>query len=129
MVARKRIMIKYLEMAFEEALKSDSTSHRHGAIIVKGTNILSKGYNQKKTHPALMRYCDEQLASLHAETHALFRTSCNVIGADLYVVRRKRGDKFGLSKPCEICMKILKNMGIRKAIYSNSDGTFSVLRI
>eukprot|EP01115_Flamella_aegyptia_P004001 TRINITY_DN177_c0_g1_i2.p1 TRINITY_DN177_c0_g1~~TRINITY_DN177_c0_g1_i2.p1 ORF type:complete len:76 (+),score=5.25 TRINITY_DN177_c0_g1_i2:63-290(+) len=56
---------KYLKEAQQEAEKSDM-NFRHGAVIVKGGKILSRGHNQSRTRINHSTYC-----STHAEMHSM----------------------------------------------------------
>lgn len=120
---------RFLKRAFEEATKSNAL-HAHGAVIVKGNRIISSGWSQDKTHPLLLEY-HTLVDKLHAETHAVFRRRHNedFNGSTIFVVRLRKGNKPGLSRPCDLCAKILEEYGVNKAIYSEQDGTVSYMEI
>jgi hypothetical protein len=48
----------------------------------------------------------------------------------MYVARMLRLDgSLALARPCEICQEVLKDYGIRRAIYTISDNEYGVLEI
>lgn len=98
-----------MELAKQEALKS-TMYYKHGAVIFRGRDILSMGYNydfgQKILHGKF---------SVHAEVDAIMnaiKAKKDIKGATMVVVRvaYKRDNKYVNSKPCENCARcILKN--------------------
>lgn len=101
---------KLKETAYKEALKSKG-KQRHGAVVVgNGGRILAKACN----------YYDNQS---HAEVRALKRVPHDAKGdvEELVVVRARKNQKFGLSKPCPECQTALRAARV-KAVYYSTDG-------
>lgn len=109
--------IKYIEKAKEEAIKSEH-QHMIGAVFVKGNRILSKGYNQIRHLKIGKRYTNFD-CSLHAERDCLSKVDKdNIVGGDLYIYRQKRAGGPGLARPCDQCMWMIKELGIKRILYS-----------
>lgn len=111
-----------LRIAKKEAKKSGFKQHRLGAVIVKGSRILSTGFNQR-------RYTKEfKQPTLHAEADAILKLLKakrlqDLVGATLYVCRFTAGGRIGCSKPCDSCHALIRSVGISKVVYTLDDGT------
>lgn len=108
-------------MSNKLALQSEHKQHRMGAVIVKGGNIVSVGFNQMRPS-ALLR-----TPTLHAEAAAVLKLlkegrQHDLIGADIFVSRFTRGGSVGLAKPCVACQELLRSVGIRSTSYTTDDG-------
>ena len=100
---------------------------RIAASVVYQNNIISIGFNQDKTHPFQKRYGkNDDAIYLHAETHAI-KNAINKISKEklsksvLYICRVKilrNKFVFGMSKPCEGCMKAISTFDIKKVYYT-----------
>jgi deoxycytidylate deaminase len=109
--------IKYIEKAKEESLKSDH-QHKIGAIFVKGNRILAKGYNQIRHLKIGKKYTNFD-CSLHAERDCLSKLDKeNIFGGELYIYRHRRTGEPGLAKPCPQCMWMIKELGVKRIMYS-----------
>ncbi len=97
------------EIAYKEALKSTGR-HKHGAVVLAGSRILAKACNN---------YANEA----HAEVRALKRVphDAKELVDELIVVRARKSQKYGLSKPCKECQKAIKEANI-KVVYYSTDG-------
>jgi len=122
---------KYMALASHYATLSDMRS-RHGSVIVLHGSIVSWGYNHERNcfrdklgHPI----------SCHAEMSAL-REAIRKLKLDpvkdlstfrrmrLYVARRSAQGEYVDSKPCLQCYSKLKEMGVKRIMYSGS-GSFN----
>lgn len=102
------------------------------AVIHKNSKVYSFGFNDGlKTHPLYQETGKVYNLGHHAELSALIGVRHSTVkNLEITVVRISR--KTGLltsSKPCNHCMMILKEFGIKKIHYSESDGTFKTIRI
>lgn len=94
---------------------------RLGAAIFKGSKCIGLGFNKLKSHPrASQDYC-----SLHAEQDAIISTvrqyKDDLDGCSIYVYREhNKTKKPMLSKPCTICMDMIKNVKIKKVYYTDN---------
>lgn len=101
---------KLKETAYKEALKSDG-KQRHGAVVVgNGGRILAKA-------------CNNYDNGYHAEVRALKRVPHDAKDSaeELVVVRARKNQKYGLSKPCSDCAAALRAAKI-KVVYYSTDG-------
>lgn len=87
-----------------------------GAVIIKGTHIIGRGYNQFKTHP---KYNDDPEYTIHAEADAInsLRTS-DLRRARIYVYRETADGNPALAKPCLDCQEIIDEIGIERIVHS-----------
>lgn len=120
---------RWMEEAEQEAQKSDLTEWSIGAVIVRGSKILGRGYNRLSGDVGLMRrrfgFDEEDLWSLHAEMDALMDVDDeeDLNGAVMFVngFKSKNGNAI-CCKPCECCSKVLKHIPITKVYYADRNG-------
>lgn len=133
-------MLKYLKTAEKLALDhefDEALEYYLCAIIVKGGNILSIGYNKKSTNGFVEHFADlvrgerDYCLSTHAEMDAVLkaRGKHDLRGTKLYVVRIKPSGGMGMAKPCEICQHVMYNYGISRAYYSIDDEEYGVMKV
>ena len=120
---------KYKEICKTLAKKSTFYPYRHGAILVRGPKILSTGINQGSFNSLAARFhLVPQHASLHAEIACILGIDRSILEkADLYVLRLNRSNQIGLSKPCDVCQKALRHVGIRRIFYTDANGNWQKL--
>ncbi len=110
--------LNYLKVAIKLSRKTENDMHfHHGAILVKGKNIVSLGFNSTKTH----RLSNEKFKNLHAEIHCILGIPFfKLYGSTLYIARTgyENRKEIMLSKPCENCQAAIYSSGIRKVFYS-----------
>lgn len=115
----------YMSLALSMARKSVSR-YRLGAVVVKGRKVVSTGYNQmSKTHPMMQRFNrdTEYLPRIHAEIHSCLGVPAGDLnGADVYVGRIFKNGNPALAKPCIICERFLRSVGVDKVYYSTDTG-------
>lgn len=121
-----------LLLALEEARKS-TVRCQHGAVIVKGNEIIATGHNRYKIGESYFRgeeaYRKEKRPTIHAEIDAIYNCSdwqTQLRGASLYVVRvHNQGEKFSYSAPCERCRIFLQKMmdeyGLNRVYYTTDE--------
>ena len=115
-------------IAINMALKSPS-KFRVGAVVFK-KNILSAGYNQRKTHPLLSKIGNQFMKGLHAELHACIGLDAEQMeGASIYVVRLKLDGSIGLAKPCKMCQTYLREVGFKTAYYSTNSAEIGCIKL
>ena len=126
-MARPGLDEYFMRIAELVATRSTCTRNNVGAIIVKGKQIVSTGYNGP---PAGTPHCDvtgclredlnipsgqrhELCRGAHAEQNAIAQAAKHGIainGATLYCTHQ----------PCSICTKIIINAGIKKVIFQKA---------
>ncbi len=118
-----------MKLAFKMSLVSDHPYHPVGAAIMSNGKILSSGCNQGfKTHTYVKRngpkngHCNNR--TIHAELAAIFKikNKSKLNGAIMFVYRHRKDGTFGMSRPCCMCMDILKHYGFKKIVYTTEDG-------
>ena len=118
-----------MKLAFKMAMISDHPDHPVGAAIMNNGKILSAGCNQGfKTHTYVQRHGIKNGHSnnrtIHAELAAVFKikNKKNLKGATIFVYRHRKDGSFGMSRPCCMCMDILKHYGFKRIIYTTEQG-------
>ena len=110
------------------AMKSPC-KHRHGAVLLKGSKVLARGYNKDtRCHiGSLTDYCIHAEVAVMWEGIKIFKLK-KIRKMTLLCVRisepafRTGTMKFVNSKPCVQCYNRMRCMGIRKVAYTTSDG-------
>jgi len=96
---------------------------RLGAVLVHRNSIVSVGMNSYKTHPLMAARTEWPF--LHAEQNAIIRAGLdNCEGLDLYIARVLKNNTLALSKPCDVCTELIKDVGIRNVFYSTDAKKF-----
>lgn len=102
-----------IDVAIRQASRSVET-HRHGAAAVVGRCVVAAGVN-RTANPCGLR-------SVHAEMDALWKLPANGAPPDrVVVVRLRRDQPLGNSRPCAACMRALRRAGVRRVTYSTDD--------
>jgi deoxycytidylate deaminase len=106
-----------LEIAREMSKKS-TEPFLLGSCFTNSGKILSRGYNRYRGTNALVnKYFG--FHTIHAEMDAIFRAPRALWrGGIIYVYRTRRDGTSAISKPCIRCQRALKDLGIKKAVYS-----------
>jgi len=109
----------FLKTAMKLAKKSNGL-YMLGSCLVSAGRFLSGGYNKYHSMNPLAREFFGY-PTVHAEMDALNGVSKESIkGSVLYVFRIRRDGSPGMSMPCRRCQNALRNLGIRKVIYSTA---------
>lgn len=120
----------YLKIAETVAQKATCLRRKYGAVIVRNDEIIATGYNgsPRGTPNCIdIGYCArpnskhgegyELCRSVHAEQNAIISAARNeMIGSTLYLACIKNGEKLIDIEPCSICMRLIKNAGIKYVI-------------
>ena len=127
---RKR-KIEWLARAEELAHSADnSNKHRLGAILIRRGRVIGKGVNKPfKTHPIVKRISEQNnfqarngyhKDTIHAELAAMLsvRSSKGCENSTIFVARTLHRT----SRPCRHCMQLLKEAGVKKAVYYTETG-------
>lgn len=109
---------------------------RLAAAIVYGNDIVSIGYNERRSHTFQARFSkNEDAIYMHAENAAIYRATKEIRRKDfgkttLYVCRVKclQEDQqvliHGMACPCNGCMKAVNSFGIKTVVYSCEHNKF-----
>lgn len=123
-------MLKHLRYAYEQAKDHEFDPYLEYnlcAVIVRGGNVLSVGFNRQGWNPLSEFYRVEKRAcNIHAEIDAITskRNRVRFEDSKIYIVRLKRNGSVGSAKPCEMCQHVLYNYGIKRAYYTIDDFPF-----
>ena len=127
----------YLQIADAVSIKSKCLKKHYGAIIVKNNEIISTGFNGPARGEDHCTKCtkvgsDKDIVeysscpAIHAEQNAIISASRQeMLVSVLYLSGRDVSgsiDEIGLpiaARPCEICLRLIKNAGIEKVINKN----------
>ena len=127
----------YLQIADAVSIKSKCLKKHYGAIIVKNNELISTGFNGPARGEAHCTKCtkvgsDKDIVeysscpAIHAEQNAIISASRQeMLGSTLYLSGRYASgaiSAIGLpvaARPCEICLRLIKNAGIEKVINKN----------
>lgn len=100
------------------------------SAVVYKNRIYGLGHNSYKTHPKAKEFHNQlNKECLHAEMMACFYARYNLgeenlKKATIYVVRAKKDGSLGLAKPCQACDSMIRDLGIKKIIYSKDNENF-----
>jgi deoxycytidylate deaminase len=130
-----------INQAFEHEYEPD-IDHKHCAVLVKGGSVISIGFNKMNTNSFVEYYTDkvrgpnrDYCLSTHAEQSTILdtRNKIDLNGCKIYVARirpsKSPNGKVGLSKPCNICTRVLMAYGVSKAYYTIDDYSYGVLDV
>lgn len=124
------------QKSFFDAAKAVSESSEFpkvhiGCVITEGNHrIISSGCNSTKTHPLQKqlnreRFEVDSVHSLHAEVSALLplmKEDIDFSKVEVYTHRNYANGKIAMARPCPSCMKLIKDLGIKKIHYTTADG-------
>jgi deoxycytidylate deaminase len=119
---------RYFNVARKTSFKSDYARCHLGAVIVKGNYIVSKGFNQTKSHPAQFHYNQDtryqsSQHSIHAEVDALVKSKdTDLEGAEIYIYRENAAADLASSRPCPACQRAISESGISTIFYTSPEG-------
>ncbi|MFA5025415.1 MAG: hypothetical protein WC503_02840 [Candidatus Shapirobacteria bacterium] len=115
-----------IKRAIQETKKSSHEVFRFGVVIFNKNKILSTGTNSiraaRNLHPRFFRWP----GSVHAEAAAILNAKTDLSGSSMFIIRVNRVGDLMYARPCEHCLKYIKEVGIKKIIYSISNDEFGV---
>lgn len=115
-------LIEAIDLAIEQAQKS-SGPFRHGCVIMSGKNVISKGNNHVRNKIGTL--------SVHAEMDAIWKMDSEQYSNKKAVIVRisNAETKLANSRPCHMCMNLLKQNGISTIVFSTSSGKIQMEQI
>lgn len=119
-----------LENAIYVANKNIYALHRHGAIITYKKLIVATATNTLRKNNNILKYGYEH-PNLHAEAAAIIKALqiwANLRNCEILVIRLGT-TKLKNSKPCQNCMNIINETGIKKVTYSNENGNLQTIKV
>jgi tRNA(Arg) A34 adenosine deaminase TadA len=116
-------------LAVSEATRSEH-SFKHGAAVFKNGKIIQSGRNQFCDMNRIRHFKSHRIWSINAEMNALGGLPKHMTrGASIAVVRVTKAGDLSCSKPCVICMTLIKSAGIKNLIYSTGINTMKTVKI
>ena len=113
--------------ARERALNNGRVYHL-AAILKRGKKVVKIGENTYKTHPRFKRtYPDGTTGShMHAEMNVLRFAKP---GDTIEVIRFLKTGGRAMAKPCQYCMKHIREAGIKEIKYTNPEGEWECMKV
>lgn len=121
----------YFRAAQAVSTLSDFKRVNVGAVLIYKHRIASSSCNSQRTHPLQQklnkeRFEEEAPAKLHAEVSCLLPLLGNKDikwrDCELYVYREYKKGGLAMSRPCQSCQKLIKDLGIRIVHYTTDNG-------
>lgn len=121
----------YFRAAQAVSTLSDFKRVNVGAVLIYKHRIASSSCNSQRTHPLQQklnkeRFEEETPAKLHAEVSCLLPLLGNKDikwrDCELYVYREYKKGGLAMSRPCQSCQKLIKELGIRIVHYTTDNG-------
>lgn len=108
--------IQYFRLAKRQAIKS-SYRIKIGAVLVDKRPV-STGYNKIKTHPKYAVPGKDIKLSIHAELDCILDArGRDIRGSSIYIYREDKQGNPRICRPCDDCMKKLREYGVHKCFY------------
>lgn len=124
----------YFNVAKSVSELSDFPRIKIGCCAVYKHKVISTGYNTVRSSPLQKKYNKyrfyEDLPGSNHGSHAELSCLKPLIDRDdidfnkvqLYIWRKLGNGKLGMAKPCESCMQLIKQLGIKHLYYTTYDG-------
>jgi deoxycytidylate deaminase len=126
--ASKSVMRRF-QLAKNVAALSTFDEYRHGAVLIKGGNVISVGCN-KPGHNHFSSMIKGSPIGPHAEVVSILGMKrSKTMKSDVYVVRINKTEELRNSKPCPNCQETLRYVGIKRVFYSVDENSYSVLKL
>ncbi len=108
-----------MRLARSASKMSTHAIYHVGAVIVRKRPV-SVGANLAKSHPV---YADgKRWYTIHAEMKALLSANQDVEGCSIFVYREGADGTAALAKPCDNCMQMLVEAGIKTVYFTVYNG-------
>ncbi|WP_373845696.1 hypothetical protein, partial [Clostridium sp.] len=131
--------LKFLKVCKQISKCSDFKQTKMGACITYGKKyILAVGFNANKTSPIQKKFnqyrhfknIDGAIPKVHAEISAIsklpyyiYENNFNMKKSCIYIYREHKGThRLAMAFPCPACMAAIKQVGIKRIVYSIEDG-------
>lgn len=131
--------LKYFDVARSISKLSDFHKSHTGCVVVYRKQIISTGCNRVKTHPIQRQYNTYRFNEItdrhcvHAEVDALSKIRHHNVDwsrVSVYVYREHRvTGALMMARPCESCMRFMRELGVRHIYYTGYDSYNYELRV
>jgi len=111
------ILQRDMSLYYEAVLLAEQSGYttRVGCIAAKGNKVIGGAFNTVRNSG---KNVPHEHATFHAETNVL-RMLPKPDRVTLYIARIGRTETFLASRPCNRCMKAIREFGIREIVYVN----------
>jgi deoxycytidylate deaminase len=123
---------KKIEQITIDFKSSNQAPNKHFSFLIQKNRILSIGMNSSVTTHPMNRILGYRADLVHSEMDAYLNVRwMNIDFAKCYLVntRINNFNKFGRSKPCKPCQKLLQKIGIRKVYFTDENGLWQKMYI
>lgn len=126
--------MNYFDKAKNVSFLSDFKQTHIGCVAIYKKQVIGVGYNTNKTHPIQMKYNKyrdlewngiQPKAKLHAELMCLLNIkdlNIDFAKVKIFIYREDKNGHLALSRPCEACMRAIKDLGIKEINYTTYQG-------
>lgn len=121
----------FFESAKAASILSEHPNFHLGCVIVKGSHIISSGYNSVTRCSLIQQKLDnnqfggEHRGACHAETSALLpliRQRTDLTSCAAYLYRSHKDGSVAMSCPCSRCMSLMRAVGIQRVFFTAEGG-------
>jgi len=95
---------------------NDRRRYRLGAVGIRSDGAIVKSKNIPNMYPEPQAHAEARLCKKLDK------------GAIVYVVRIDANNLLTLAKPCDSCLRIMENKGVKKVYYSINEFEYGVIR-
>jgi len=128
--------MRYFNIAKAVSKSSENKRIKIGAVLIRNKDILAASANLTKSHPIQyslnpLRFDDYHTPkdldtcrhNLHAEMECIIKSKeFDLTGAHIYVYREGHAGNLLMCRPCNACLKMIKEVGIKEIYYTTPDG-------
>lgn len=105
------------------------------SYITKSGRVISTGHNKQVEYIHNVQRGSRELWNINtcAEKDAIQKAlklndgSRHLIGSTIYVQRFNKNGETRMAKPCKHCQELIEAVGVKKVIYTTSDGVVNML--
>lgn len=111
-----------------------SRNYKHLSFLVLRNNIVSVGFNSRDIHPKVQKlnmyngYDDGSEMGTHSEASAImvnYKRDISLLRhCTLVNTRISSTNSYGMSCPCKSCRQLINFVGIKRVIWTDSNGNF-----
>lgn len=100
-------------------------SFRMGALAIRGGNLIGYAVNRLRNHPRLVE--DWYDCSFHAEQSLI--ENCDTVSSIVYVARITPAGKLAMAKPCQSCLRLLTEAGVKRVVWTHGEDTVGMMSL
>lgn len=116
------IKIGIVKLCISEMEQSEHPLYKMGAVVFKGSRIISSGHNQFRSSniPSQYKKFDD---TLHAEQAAILGVEWKRMkNSSILVMRMNQSGNISMAYPCNYCYESIVYIGIKWIYYTNRQG-------